>query len=113
MSEVRWQRVNDDGFEYAIKQGPHGDEFVVMGGLCLRRAPVAEMTAEIVTLADRRLIVGGNPNAEPVNPGNGAREALIDFCVFAGDPAEMADDMLAQLWLRGFKVVPVDPGDAA
>lgn len=36
---IRWQRVNDEPFEYAIQQGPHGDEFVkLFSGSCLRRA---------------------------------------------------------------------------
>lgn len=40
MAEIRWQRVNDEPFEYAIQQGPHGDEFVkLLDGSCLRRAP--------------------------------------------------------------------------
>jgi hypothetical protein len=35
---IRWQRVNDESFEYAIQQGPHGDEFVkLLNGTCLRR----------------------------------------------------------------------------
>jgi hypothetical protein len=35
---IRWQRVNDEPFEYAIQQGPHGDEFVkLIGNICLRR----------------------------------------------------------------------------
>jgi hypothetical protein len=38
MSEVVWRRVNTDPFEYAIQQGPHGDEFVkLLDGTCLRR----------------------------------------------------------------------------
>jgi hypothetical protein len=36
--DTRWQAVNEDGFEYAIKRGPHGDEFVkTADGSCLRR----------------------------------------------------------------------------
>jgi hypothetical protein len=36
---IRWARVNDEPFEYAIQQGPHGDEFVkLINGLCLRRS---------------------------------------------------------------------------
>lgn len=35
---VRWQRVNDEPFEYAIQQGQFGDEFVkLLNGSCLRR----------------------------------------------------------------------------
>jgi hypothetical protein len=38
----RWQRVNHESFEYAIQQGPFGDEFVkLVGGSCLRR-PINE-----------------------------------------------------------------------
>jgi hypothetical protein len=37
-SRSLWRRVNDEPFEYAIRQGPHGDEFVKMpNGDCLRR----------------------------------------------------------------------------
>lgn len=36
---VRWQRVNEEQFEYAIQQGPCGDEFVrLLSGIYLRRA---------------------------------------------------------------------------
>ena len=35
---VRWAIVNDEPFEYAIQQCPHGDEFVkLINGECLRR----------------------------------------------------------------------------
>lgn len=35
---IRWQRVNDQPYQYAIQQGPHGDEFVkLLDGACLRR----------------------------------------------------------------------------
>jgi hypothetical protein len=35
---VRWMRVNDEPFEYAIQQGRNGDEFVkLLNGTCLRR----------------------------------------------------------------------------
>lgn len=38
MSEIQWRRVNDEPYEYAIQQGPHGDEFVkLLDGSCLRR----------------------------------------------------------------------------
>jgi len=43
-------------------------------------------------------------------PGNGAREALTrDFGL---EPVE-ADNMLACLWLAGFKIVPLDERDLA
>jgi hypothetical protein len=36
---IQWRRVNDEPFEYAIQQGPHGDEFVkLISGSCLRRS---------------------------------------------------------------------------
>jgi hypothetical protein len=36
---LEWRRVNDEPFEYAIRQGPHGDEFIkTTDGACLRRA---------------------------------------------------------------------------
>lgn len=38
MSNVQWRQVNGDQFEYAIQQGPHGDEFVkLLDGSCLCR----------------------------------------------------------------------------
>jgi hypothetical protein len=38
VSNVRWARVNSEPFEYAIQQGPHGDEFVkLLDGSCLHR----------------------------------------------------------------------------
>jgi hypothetical protein len=41
--KVRWARVNGDPFEYAIQQGPFGDEFVkLLDGSCLRRPLVAD-----------------------------------------------------------------------
>jgi hypothetical protein len=40
-TSVRWQRVNDEPFEYAIQQGLHGDEFVKLPNReCLRRRVV-------------------------------------------------------------------------
>lgn len=42
-SNIRWQRVNDEPFEYAIQQGRFGDEFVkLLDGTCLRRPTPAE-----------------------------------------------------------------------
>lgn len=36
--QVRWARVNDEPFEYAIQKGPYGDAFVMLlNGTCLRR----------------------------------------------------------------------------
>jgi site-specific DNA-cytosine methylase len=38
VEQVQWRRVNGEPFEYAIQQGPHGDEFVkLIDGSCLRR----------------------------------------------------------------------------
>ena len=38
MGDIQWRRVNDEPFEYAIQQGPHGDEFVkLLDGSSLRR----------------------------------------------------------------------------
>jgi hypothetical protein len=62
------------------------------------------MTAEIVDLSSKRLA--------PFR-GNGAREATIDVALGLPNDtslpdAEMwADWLLAELWARGFKVVPV------
>lgn len=36
---MNWRRINIEPFEYAIQQGPHGDEFVkLLDGSFLRRA---------------------------------------------------------------------------
>ena len=44
--QVRWQRVNAEPFEYAIQQGPHGDEFVkLLDGSCLRRPAQSQNSA--------------------------------------------------------------------
>ena len=54
----------------------------------------------IVNLADYR------------NKGNGAREALLKALGSAPFFEEMAaDHILASLWMAGFKVVPLEPGD--
>lgn len=64
--------------------------------------------SEIVNLNDRR---------PPPNAGNGAREALIEIgknCPFHMRDEiapHWADDLLANLWANGFKVVPLDPSD--
>jgi hypothetical protein len=43
--QVHWLKVNDEPFEYAIQQGPHGDEFVkLLNGECLRR-PIQSCSA--------------------------------------------------------------------
>lgn len=49
------------------------------------------MSAEIIEL----------PVREPP-AGNGARAAMVEIS------SELADFILAELWMRGFKVVPLD-----
>lgn len=63
------------------------------------------MTAEIIDL----------PRRHPVgNPGNGAREALIETALTLpnetsqNDAAAWSDWILAELWARGFKVMPLE-----
>jgi S-adenosylmethionine/arginine decarboxylase-like enzyme len=49
--DICWRRVNDDPFEYAIKQGPHGDEFIkTPGGDCLKRPTPAKPFGYLLTL---------------------------------------------------------------
>lgn len=64
--QVRWQRVNDEPFEYAIQQGPHGDEFVkLLDGSCLRRAVSAFQTianAKGSSFLDSRIWTRPEPN---------------------------------------------------
>jgi len=44
---IRWQKVNTEPFEYAIQQGPHGDDFVkLLNGECLRRPTQCEVQSE-------------------------------------------------------------------
>lgn len=48
--------------------------------------------------------------------GNGAREALIEVALDLPntsdeDAAVWTDWILAELWMRGFKVVPLEPKD--
>ena len=47
--------------------------------------------------------------------GNGAREALteigIELPATYEDAERWADWLLAELWVRGFKAVPLDPDD--
>ena len=61
------------------------------------------MTAEIIHLPERR------------QPGNGAREALLEYFGRDADwpTAEFVDRLLTELWISGFKIVPLDPGDCA
>ena len=56
------------------------------------------MSADVIQLNEHR---------EPPNPGNGAREAMIRM----GYPDWSVDFFLANLWLAGFKVVPLDGGE--
>src|SRR5882672_3088620 len=55
MSEkIRWQCVNDEPFEYAVQQGPHGDEFVkLLDGTCLRRASSPAQEPRFDSVAQR------------------------------------------------------------
>jgi hypothetical protein len=50
-----------------------------------------------------------------LNPGNGAREAMIKTVntvhPYRDNPSRFADKLLAHLWIEGFKVVPLDAGD--
>jgi hypothetical protein len=62
------------------------------------------MSADIIVLRTERM---------ELNRGNGAREALTDIGehlpnTSTEDAALWGDWLLAELWARGFKVVPVD-----
>lgn len=61
------------------------------------------MTADIIHLDNRR-----SPN-----PGNGEREAMIDFFATTNvsNPECFADTLLAEMRVRGFKMVPLEPKD--
>jgi hypothetical protein len=69
------------------------------------------MTSEIIEFAKQ--------GAPPEEPGNGAREALLRVFLDNSDiwimedetPDNLVDFMLAELWMRGFKVVPLEPDD--
>lgn len=62
------------------------------------------MTADIINLDTHRM---------PPNPGNGAREAMAAALSYCMEPMGdvLTDDMLAGLWLLGFKVVPLEEKD--
>jgi hypothetical protein len=49
--------------------------------------------------------------------GNGGREAMVTVIAvdpeFADDAEDIADVLLARLWMLGFKLVPVEHDDAA
>ena len=61
------------------------------------------MSADVIEIADHR---------KPDSAGNGAWEALFDlFTAGKADcPNCCATHLLADLWIRGFKVVPLEPG---
>jgi hypothetical protein len=59
------------------------------------------MTAEIISLP----VVWVDRSANDDGSGNGARPIIAGF--YRGNYVE-ADRFLAALWLKGFKVVPVD-----
>jgi hypothetical protein len=44
------------------------------------------------------------------NHGNGAREALMDI---VGLDDKVVDRLLGELWLRGFKIVPLEAADTS
>ena len=62
-------------------------------------------------------VIDLNSRRPPPNPGNGAREALIEigkdcpFHVQDNLAAYWSDDVLIRLWERGFKVVPIEEKD--
>jgi hypothetical protein len=61
MGEVRWARVNNEPFEYAIQQGSFGDEFVkLLDGSCLRRPMVS--TPKWVTDYEKQLLSDDGPS---------------------------------------------------
>jgi hypothetical protein len=66
------------------------------------------MGADVVWLDDHR---------PPCDAGNGAREALMALmprtrlCLDVFDAEPSADWLLASLWHRGYKVVPLDEWD--
>lgn len=53
-------------------------------------------------------------NFPVASPGNGAREALIETALTLpndtgeNDAAAWADWILGELWMRGFKIVPME-----
>lgn len=69
--------------------------------LCRRYFVEIRHMADIIKLADYR---------PPPIQSNGAREALRE--IFNGDE-KRTDAILADLWLHGFKIVPLDPEEDA
>jgi hypothetical protein len=91
MSEVQWRRINNDPFEYAIQQGPSGDEFVkLLDDSCLRRpAPVGPEFLEFPKIARlaREIIV-----TEKIDGSNGV--------IYIGEDGEVLAGSRSQ-WLIG------------
>lgn len=75
--DIRWARVNGEPFEYAIQQGPHGDEFVKLADGSSLRRPIeqsADANANGATEPKRK---GGWPKGKPRKPqGEPAGEAV-------------------------------------
>jgi hypothetical protein len=60
-------------------------------------------------------LTGAEYSDKPIE-GNGAREAFIKACAgYIGKPLDshpkFADEMLALLWIDGYKLVPLSPED--
>src|ERR1700689_5427920 len=88
----RWQRVNDEPFEYGIMQDAHGDEFVKLrDGSCLKR-PLVESTGKIMSnyeVLDEMIDEAGDTKLSASWTGNnGIRVALLTH--FEEDDMELS-----------------------
>ncbi len=51
--DIQWRRVNDEPYEYAVQQGPHGVEFVkLLNGACLCRTLLIPSTGRSPVLSE-------------------------------------------------------------
>lgn len=70
----------------------------------LRGRTKGNMMAEVIIFPDRK--------PQPTTPnGNGAREVILEWLELAPDREEICDKLLMRLWERGFKIVPLGPGE--
>jgi hypothetical protein len=131
MGEIEWRRVNGEPFEYAIQQGPCGDEFVkLLDGSCLRRmAPLArpktideslsvafgpgqiEIIKELLSENGYAIISPLNPNITREMLDMGREPISSRWCDFTGpDGAELYDEVLTEVFQTMLKAsVAVKP----
>lgn len=114
MSQIVWRQVNESPFEYAIQQGPVGDEFVkLIDGSCLRRdlmwQPI-ETAPKDPTQKER--LLGFDPRygiriirCDGWDPDSGIFEIALDG-IDLGEDGSYPHDYLPTHWM----LLPEPPG---